>query len=300
MAAYTNGLVELKTYLTNRHTFLIHHAELLPAAPRIPAVFPPWPRPGPTDVPFLTAQVEAGGPEGIDSVWLWWRDKPHGRFLSAPMFDDGNHGDGLAGDGVFGAATTNYPAGHKVHYYVEARAANSVKAAAFAPARAEQQTYSYRVTLTAAANTPVVINELMASNTSTLADPQGEFDDWIELHNVTDQDFDLTGRFLTDDPDNPTKWAFPEGTQIPANGYLIVWADEDESADAAPLVGLHANFKLDASGEQVLLIDTDTSLNAVLDSVTFGRQETDWSYGRTAADADVFSLMSPTPGSANR
>ena len=52
------------------------------------------------------------------------------------MFDDGAHGDGLTGDGVFGAATTNYPAGAKIHYYVEARSANSAKAASFAPARA--------------------------------------------------------------------------------------------------------------------------------------------------------------------
>jgi hypothetical protein len=61
------------------------------------------------------------------------------------MFDDGAHQDGAANDGLFGAATTNYPAGHKIHFYVEARAANSAKAAAFSPAHAEEETYTLQL-----------------------------------------------------------------------------------------------------------------------------------------------------------
>jgi hypothetical protein len=212
------------------------------------------------------------------------------------MFDDGAHQDGAAGDSVFGAATTNYPAGAKARFYVEARSANAAKAAGFAPPRAEQETYSYRVAVTTAPNTPVVINELMASNTGTLADPQGEYDDWIELRNVTDQEVELTGRYLSDEPNNPREWSFPAGTTIAANGYLIVWADED-STDTP---GLHASFKLSSSdGDEIFLTDTDANLNAVLDSVVFGSQETDRSYGRTAADPGEFDFMRPTPGLAN-
>jgi hypothetical protein len=212
------------------------------------------------------------------------------------MFDDGQHGDSAENDGVFGAATTNYPAGTKVRFYVEARSANAAKAAAFSPARAEQQTYSYRVAVTTASNSPVVINELMASNTSTLADPQGEFDDWIELRNLTDQEVDLTGRHLSDEPNNPRKWAFPAGTVLPADGYLIVWADEDGS----DMPGLHASFKLSADGEEIFLTDTDANFNAILDSVSFGPQTTDRSHARTPADADVWAIAEPTPGQPNR
>jgi hypothetical protein len=212
------------------------------------------------------------------------------------MFDDGLHGDGVENDGLFGAATTNYPAGTKVRFYVEARSANAAKAAAFSPARAEQQTQSYRVVVTTASNSPIVINEVMASNTSTLADPQGEFDDWIELRNLTDQDVDLTGRYLSDEPNHPRKWAFPAGTVIPADGYLLVWADEDGSATP----GLHASFKLSADGEEIFLTDTDANLNAILDSISFGPQTTDRSYGRTDADADVWAVIDATPGTANR
>ena len=295
MTAYTNGLTAMKTYLTNRYNFLNNHAELRPRQPKITAVYDPSPQPGPADVPFITAQVQASGADGIDSVWLYWRDKPYGRFSVAQMFDDGVHHDGVASDGLFGGTTARSPSGNKIHYYVEARSANSAKAAVFSPARAEQEPYSYRVALTAASRTPVVINELMAGNEKTIADPQGDFDDWIELRNLTDAEVDLAGLYLTDDPTNPRKWAFPVGAKIPAGGYLMIWADENASETA----GLHANFKLEKSGEQVLLIDTDANLNAVLDAVTFGAQQSDRSWGRSPGDAAKFVLAQPTPGATN-
>jgi hypothetical protein len=116
--------------------------------------------------------------------------------------------------------------------------------------RSRTETYAYRVGLLTAANTDVVINEIMAANIHAFADPQGDYDDWIELHNLTNQEVDLTGRYLTDDPTKPRQWPFPSGTRIPAHGFLIVWADEDGKATA----GLHANFKLASGGEQVLLV----------------------------------------------
>jgi spore coat protein CotH len=295
MATYTNDLNLLKTYVTNRYNYLNNHAELTPSPPNILNVYAPTSPPTPTEVPIITAQVLASGTNGINSVWLYYRDRNYGRFAATQMFDDGLHGDGGVGDAVFGAATTNFPAGNKVRYYVEARSANAARAASFSPARAENVTYSYRVALTTATNTPVVINEFMASNASTLADPQGEFDDWIELHNVTDAPVDLTGHYLTDEPTNPRKWQFPSDTMIPADGYLLVWADEDGLATP----GLHASFKLSGSGEEIYLIDTDANLNAVLDRITFGTQTTDVSFGRSVADADVWAEMSPTPAQPN-
>ena len=295
MAGYNTAINTLKSFIQKRYTYLTNHTELRPLPPIIDVVSTPSPAPGPDEAAIITAAVHPDGANGIDSVWLYHRDKPYGWFASIQMFDDGTHGDGLAGDGVFGAATTNYPAGAKIHYYVEARSANSAKAAAFAPARAEQETYSYRVALVLALNTPVVINELMAANKTTVADPQGEYDDWIELRNLTDQEVDLTGRYLTDEPINPRKWAFPDDTKIAARGYLLVWADENGSATP----GLHANFKLATSGEQLFLIDTDANLNAVLDSVTFEAQKDDLSYGRPAANPVTFEIMQPTPGQPN-
>lgn len=295
MAAYTNDLVALKRYVTNRYNFLMSHAELTPLQPTIEWVADPPPPISPITPPTITTRVTSNGSSGVGSVWLYFRDKAYGRFTVRQMFDDGAHGDGTAGDGVYGAVTTNYPAGNKIHYYIEARAANAAQAARFSPARAERQTHSYRVGLASAANSPVVLNEFMAANASALADPQGEFDDWIELRNITDQEVDLTGRYLSDEPNNPRKWQFPAGTTIPPDGYLIVWADEDGKATP----GLHASFKLDKSGEALFLTDTDANYNAVLDSIVFGAQEADRSYGRSSADADVWRIMVPTPGQPN-
>jgi len=295
MTAYTNDVNALKRFVTNRYNFLMTNAEISPQPPIIGAVTARAPLPTPAQVATINASVTANGASGIDSVWLYYRDTPYGRFAATQMFDDGAHGDDAAGDGVFGAATTNFPAGNKIHFYVEARSANAARAAAFAPARAERETFDYIVATPAATNSPVLINELMASNASTIQDPQGEYDDWIELVNVSAQEIDLTGRYLSDEPNNPRKWQFPAGTTIPGNGFLLVWADEDGAATN----GLHANFKFSASGESVFLIDTDANLNAVLDSVTFGAQATDVSYGRLYADPARFEIMQPTPGQQN-
>ncbi|MHC4624897.1 MAG: chitobiase/beta-hexosaminidase C-terminal domain-containing protein, partial [Planctomycetota bacterium] len=125
---------------------------------------------------------------------------------------------------------------------------------------------------------PLVINEFMASNTDCIADQQGEYDDWIEIYNGSAFPVDLTGMYVTDDLSDPTQWRIPAGhpndTAVPPFGYLLIWADKD------PCDGpLHVDFKLSASeGEQIGLFDTDGS--TLIDSVVFGPQTTDISYGR--------------------
>ncbi len=144
---------------------------------------------------------------------------------------------------------------------------------------------------------PVVINEVLASNSHTGTDPQGQYDDWIELYNRGDAPVNLAGMYLTDDLAEPMKWQFPKNnaalTTIPARGCLLVWADGDV-ADA----GLHASFKLSASGESVGLVDRDGM--TVLDSVSFGPQRTDISYGRLPDGAGTWTFLpNPSPGGAN-
>ena len=144
--------------------------------------------------------------------------------------------------------------------------------------------------------TSVVINELMADNDNTVPDPQGDYDDWVELHNLTDSAVMVTGLYLSDKEDEPTKWAFPENTEIPANGYLIVWLDED--GEDAP-DGLHANFKLSKNGETLTLVGADAQGNPVLDSITFGEQETDTALGRSPNGTGDFQVVQATPGAPN-
>ncbi|MCP4611364.1 MAG: hypothetical protein GY845_21850, partial [Planctomycetes bacterium] len=147
------------------------------------------------------------------------------------------------------------------------------------------------------AGIPLVINEFMASNNSVTQDPQGQSDDWIEIHNHGTKSIDIGGLYLTDNFSNPTKWQIPEGnpaiTTIDAGGYLLIWADND-IADA----GLHANFKLDAGGEQIALFDSDG--NTLIDSVVFDEQPGDISIGRYPDASNNWQFFGvPSPGSEN-
>ncbi len=136
----------------------------------------------------------------------------------------------------------------------------------------------------------LAINEFMADN-KVIQDPSGEFDDWIELHNTTGKSIDLGGLYLSDNLSQPAKWQFPAGTTIAAGGYLIVWADEQ--ADQA---GLHASFKLSASGEAIVLSDMQMR---VIDSVTFGAQTANLSMARRPNGRGAFVQGAPTFNASN-
>ncbi|MEQ8820742.1 MAG: CotH kinase family protein [Sumerlaeia bacterium] len=92
----------------------------------------------------------------------------------------------------------------------------------------------------------VRINEIQASNNSTISDEMGEFEDWIELVNLDASPVDLSGWYLTDDVTSPTKWMIPAGVTIPANGYLLFWADDDEAQGP-----LHTSYNLSLDGEHL-------------------------------------------------
>ncbi len=145
---------------------------------------------------------------------------------------------------------------------------------------------------------PVVINEFLASNSGDkYTDPQGESDDWLELHNRGETPFDVGGMYLTDDLLQPAKWRIPAGdaaeTTIAPHGYLVIWADRDIEDP-----GLHADFALSASGEDLALFDTDGA--TLVDSVTFDQQTANVSCGRFPDGNDLWSLMTfPTPGGPN-
>jgi hypothetical protein len=137
----------------------------------------------------------------------------------------------------------------------------------------------------------VVINELMADNEFTIQSDHGNYTDWIELYNTADYAIDVSGMFLTDNL-TTYSWQFPSNTTIQVHGYLLVWTDGNFR-----LGGLHTNFKLDSDGETIALFAADGSL---VDSVTFGRQVQDISYGRTTDGGSNWNyLIDPTPGETN-
>lgn len=128
----------------------------------------------------------------------------------------------------------------------------------------------------------LVINEFMADNDNTMPDQDGEFEDWVEIYNNTNGPLNLNGLFMTDDFSNPAKWPFPD-TILAPDDYLIVWADNDTFQS-----GLHAFFKLSASGERLWV---GYNNGFTVDSLTFGSQGTDIAYGRFPNGTGDFGPM---------
>ncbi len=145
----------------------------------------------------------------------------------------------------------------------------------------------------------VVINEILARNTSTLADPaDGDFDDWIELHNPASTPADLSGYFLTDNLTNRTAFVLPPGTLIPAGGFLLVWADDEPQQTRVSNGWFHTSFSLSLNGEQIGLFAPDGS---PVDTFTFGPQAADVSIGRypDGPGSDWIVMPAPTPAAPN-
>ncbi|MDA3843341.1 MAG: lamin tail domain-containing protein, partial [Candidatus Kapabacteria bacterium] len=139
----------------------------------------------------------------------------------------------------------------------------------------------------------IYINEFMAKNSETILDENGNAGDWIELYNPDSVDRDIGGWFLTDSDNNLSKWQIPVGSLIEAFSFLLIWADGDPEAGE-----FHANFKLGGTGEQVLLVGPDGA--TIIDSLSFGVQEDDISYGRFIdAGAEWMFFEEPTPGATN-
>lgn len=120
----------------------------------------------------------------------------------------------------------------------------------------------------------VVINEFMASNSTSKRDEAGEYDDWIEIYNAGNEVAPINNYFLSDDPDDPTKWQLPNVILLP-NQYLTVWADDDANQGSE-----HTNFKLKKGGEFIGLFDGRANHNALIDGLEYPEQKTDVSYAR--------------------
>jgi hypothetical protein len=162
----------------------------------------------------------------------------------------------------------------------------------FSPVRAEHEFYSINIAVPILTAGEVVINEFVTSNETGDTDTDGQHDDWIEFYNTTDSEISLSGTYLSDDSTNPTKWAFPENAIVPANGYLTIWADENNGQ-----VGIHTNFKLSALGEELVFGYSD---GTILDSHVYGAQFADRSVARCENGSGPFiDNVLPTFGSFN-
>lgn len=135
------------------------------------------------------------------------------------------------------------------------------------------------------------INEFMASNSNTIADPDyNNYADWIEIYNSGSTSINLKDYYITDNLSQPQKFKIQNDLIVDAGGYVLIWADDANT-------GNHANFKLSADGESIGLFDPSALL---IDTLTFGLQQTDVSFGRFPNGTNNWYKFSPaTPGTAN-
>ncbi len=138
----------------------------------------------------------------------------------------------------------------------------------------------------------ITINEVMTYNALTAVDETGAAADWVELYNPTDEDVDLAGFTMTDDPAIPVRAVIPAGVVIRARGYLVLWLDH------APERGpRHLGFRLAREGGDLVLAHPG---GAPIDRVTYGTQAVDFSAAREPDGSDHWVIeWHASPGAPN-
>ena len=217
-----------------------------------------------------------------DQVVLFYRFKSSGVFQETLMLDNGNNNDGAIGDFKYGAKIPNI--GNNTQYFIYAE---NDSAGQFSPERAAYEFYEYYAPIQAE---DLVINEILAINDNVVQNEFGDYADWIELYNNTNSSLSANELFITDDSTNLLKWNIPD-INIPANGYLILWADEKHNEGIK-----HTNFKLANGGEKLILSNNS---GQIIDYLNFPTQSTNVGYARIPNGTGNFVYNTPSFGYDN-
>jgi hypothetical protein len=266
----------IQTLMNERITYFQTNQNYLYAAPSITSYTSSVLSPSYNQSFTLTATAS-----NETALYLGYRTSHALKFNRVQMFDDGNHGDGAAGDHTYGFTVTANGPVFEYYYY-----ADNANAGVFSPQRAEHEFHTLSLSIPAPTVGQVQINEVMSDNDLTHEDPYGESNDWIELHNTSGTALNVSGMYLSDNVNNPVQWLIPANTVILPNAYLIVWADND----TLQTTGLHTNFKLGATGD---FLSLSNGFN-ILDQVNVPALATDQAYARCPESGVLFDYASPT------
>ena len=147
----------------------------------------------------------------------------------------------------------------------------------------------------------LVINELMASNVGDVISPASNFDSWIEIYNPSNQAVNLGGLYLSDDPNDLTRWQMPANIgSVPANGYKVIWLGSNDIKigwDEEEVGKMQAPFKLDADGGAIYLSDKS---GALVISQEYPEAISHTAWARTTDGGDDWGWTNDiTPGESN-
>lgn len=137
----------------------------------------------------------------------------------------------------------------------------------------------------------LVLNEVMAKNTVTWPDGDDAYADYIEVRNASDQAVNLKGYGLSNTPDAPLKWQFPDVTLEPGRVILVFASGKGHSADESEL---HAPFRISASSDTVCL---SSPMGAIIDQVEINGVGEDAALVR--GEDGAWSIGEASPGQPN-
>ena len=143
-----------------------------------------------------------------------------------------------------------------------------------------------------ASTAPVHITELMVKNGYSLVDEDGERSGWVEVENSSANSVALSGYRLSDDADNPAKWAFPNVTLAAGQRVVVFLSGKNKVTQSGQM---HASFRLGSSDQQLCLLDmVNSQMQTVAvppnlaENLSYGMQNNEWLY-----------FGQPTPGQPN-
>ncbi len=143
-----------------------------------------------------------------------------------------------------------------------------------------------------AAESPLLIYEAAVYNDTLRVG--GEYYDWVEIKNVSEESVNLSDYCLSDDRRRLDQWTLPNRTLEKGQSILIYCTGEEQPSDKT---GLRAPFALNASSETLYLTKRgeNTAADYVwLHDIPYGR-----SMGRVDGKNGFFYLWSQTPNGAN-
>lgn len=145
--------------------------------------------------------------------------------------------------------------------------------------------------------TSMRINEVLVINEDNFVDDYGKRSGWVELYNNSAGTVNIGGCFLTNDKNDPKKYAIPKGdvlTKISPKQHILFWTDG--RADKGTF---HINFTLDPSKENYIAF-YDTDGKTLVDEIIIpAGQRADTSYGRIIDGENEWNILGKATPSTN-
>ncbi len=141
------------------------------------------------------------------------------------------------------------------------------------------------------------INEVLSVSINDVEDNAGQTEDWFEIYNPNNFPVNIGGYYFSDNPENPRKWPvpsfYPDSVTIPAQGWILFWADEDIGQGV-----MHASFRLSNNLESLRFTSPDGI--TLIDEISWQGMDPDTSLGRfNDGSPDWVFFLETTPDDSN-